>query len=54
MRKILNAGNLLGALAFLALLAIPGAVEAGMYLTAAALGAILVGCVWLASKESGR
>lgn len=54
MRKILNAGNLLGALAFLALLAIPGAVEAGMYLTAAALGAILVGCAWIASRESGK
>ncbi|MCI8432431.1 MAG: hypothetical protein HFH83_04445 [Lachnospiraceae bacterium] len=54
MRKILNAGNLLGALAFLALLAIPGAVEAGMYLTAAALGAILVGCAWMASRESGK
>lgn len=54
MRKILNAGNLLGALAFLALLAIPGAVEAGMYLTTAALGAILVGCAWMASRESGK
>lgn len=54
MKKILNAENLLRTAAFLALLAIPGAVEAGMYLTAAALGAILAGCAWMASRESGK
>lgn len=52
-RKIFNAGNLLGAAAFLALLAAVAAVEAGLYLTAAALGVIFAGCVLLFIRESG-
>lgn len=52
--RIFNASNLYGAIAFLALLAAPAAVEGGMYITAAALVVILAGCYYLSIREGGK
>lgn len=52
--KIINASNVFGAIAFLAMLAVPGAVEGGMYITAAVLIAILVVCAYLSIKEDRK
>ena len=52
--KIINASNVFGAIAFLAMLAVPGAVGGGMYITAAVLIAILVVCAHLSIKEDRK
>lgn len=52
--KILNASNILGAIAFLAMLAAPAAVEGEMYITAAVLVVILAGCAYLSIREGGN
>lgn len=54
MRKGLNASNVLGAIAFLAMIAATGAVEGGMYMTAMALTAIFGICAHLSIKEDGK
>ncbi len=52
--KIFNASNLFGAIAFLAMLAAPAAVEGEMYITAAVLVVILAGCAHLSIREGGK
>lgn len=52
--KILNASNIFGAIAFLAMLAAPAAVEGEMYITAVVLVAIFAGCAHLSIRESGK
>lgn len=52
--KIFNASNILGAIAFMALLAIPGAVEGEMYMTAIALAAACGTCAYLSIREDGK
>ncbi len=52
--RIFNASNVFGAIAFLAMLAAPGAVEGGMYITAAALTAAFGACAHLSIKEDGK
>ena len=52
--RIFNAGNIFGAIAFLAMLAAPGAVEGGMYITAAVLVAIFAACAYLSIKENRK
>lgn len=54
MREVLNASNVLGAIAFLAMIAAPGAVEGGMYMTAIVLIAICGTCAYLSIKEDGK
>ncbi len=54
MREVLNASNVLGAVALLAMLAAPGAVESGMYVTAIVLTAICAVCAHLSIKEDGK
>lgn len=54
MRKVLNASNVLGAIAFLAMIAVTGAVEGGMYMTAIALTAIFGICTYLSIREDGK
>ena len=52
--RIFNASKVFGAIAFLAMLAAPGAVEGGMYITAAALTAAFGACAHLSIKEDGK
>ena len=53
-RKILNASNLLGAIAFLDMsIAIPGTVDENPVLTMALIAAFAL-CVYLAMKEDGK
>ena len=52
--RIFNAGNVLGAIAFLAMIAIPGAMEGGMYITAIALTAVFGAGAYLSIRESGK
>lgn len=52
--RIFNAGNVLGGTAFLAMIAVPGAVESGMYITAAVLIVILIASAYLAIREEGK
>ncbi len=52
--KILNASNILGAIAFLAMIAIPAAAEGEMYITAAVLMVIMVVCAHWSMKEDGQ
>lgn len=54
MCKVINASNVLGAIAFLALIAAPGAVESEMYITALVLIAICGICAHLSIKEEGK
>ncbi len=54
MRKVLNSSNVLGAIAFLAVIAVPGAVEGGMYITAIVLTAICGISAYLSIKEDGK
>ena len=53
MRRVFNAGNVLSVAAFLAMIAVPAACEAGMYITAAALTAVFAVCAHLAVRELG-
>lgn len=52
--RIFNASNMFGAIAFLALIAAPGAVEGEMYMTAVALIAICGICTYLSIREDGK
>lgn len=53
MRKVFNAGNVFGTVAFLAMISVPAACEGGRYMTATALTAIFAVCIFLAVKEIG-
>lgn len=53
MCKVINASNVLGAIAFLAMIAAPGTVEENPLLTVA-LVAVFAICVYLAMKEDGK
>lgn len=50
----INLSNILGAIAFMAMLAAPGAVEGRMYITAAVLVAIFAACAYLSIKENRK
>ena len=50
----IDLSGILGSIAFLAMLAAPGAVEGGMYITAAVLVAIFAACACLSIKENGK
>lgn len=52
--RIINLSNVLGAIAFLAMIAAPGAVESEMYITAVVLVAIFAVCAHLSIREDGR
>lgn len=52
--RIINLSNILGAIAFLAMIAAPGAVESEMYITAVVLVAIFAVCAHLSIKEDGK
>jgi hypothetical protein len=52
--RIFNASNVFGTIAFLAIIAIPGAVEEEMYMTAAALTAACAICIYLSIREDGK
>ena len=52
--RIINLSNILGAIAFLAMIAAPGAVESEMYITAVVLVAIFAVCAHLSIREDGR
>ena len=50
----INLSNILGAIAFIAMLAIPGAVEGEMYMAAIALTAACGTCAYLSIREDGK
>ena len=52
--RIFNASNVFGTIAFLAIIAIPGAVEEEMYMKAAALTAACAICIYLSIREDGK
>lgn len=52
--RIFNLSNILGAAAFLAMIAAPGAVEGGMYITAVVLVVVFAVCAHLSIREDGR
>lgn len=52
--RIFNLSNILGAAAFLAMIAVPGAVEGGMYITAVVLVVVFAVCAHLSIREDGR
>lgn len=52
--RILNASNVLGTIAFMSMIAFPGAVESEMYITAIVLIAVMAVCVYLSMKEDGK
>ena len=52
--RIFNASNVFGTIAFLAIIAIPGAVEEEMYMTAAAPTAACAICIYLSIREDGK
>lgn len=54
MRKIINSSNVLGSIAFISLLCIPGAVESEMYITSVVLIAIMGLSAYFAMKEDGQ
>lgn len=54
LHRIFNASNIFGAIAFLATIAAPGAVESEMYITAVVLVAIFAVCAHLSIREDGR
>lgn len=49
-----SASNILGGVAFLAMVAVPAACEGGMYMTAAALTAAMAACTYLSIREDGK
>lgn len=51
--KVLNASNVLGTIAFLAMITAPGSAEENPLL-AVALVAVFAGCAYLAMKEDGK
>lgn len=52
--KVFNASNILGAIAFMAMLGVAAAVESGMYIIAVVLLCIFAGCAYLSMKEDGQ
>lgn len=52
--KVFNASNILGAIAFMAMLGVAAAVESGMYIIAVVLLGIFAGCAYLSMKEDGQ
>lgn len=52
--KIFNLSNILGGIALLAMIAVPGAVESDMYITAIVLIVIMTACAYLSVKEDGK
>lgn len=54
LKRIINLRNLFGCTAFFSILAVPGAVESEMYITAAALIAGTGICAYLSLKEEGK
>ncbi len=52
--KIFNASNILGAIAFMAMMFVPAAYEGEMYITAVVLLATFAGCSYLSMKEDGQ
>lgn len=50
----INLGGILGSISFLAMIAAPGAVEGGMYITAVVLVVVFAGCAHLSIKEDGK
>ncbi len=54
LHRIFNASNVLGTLSFLAMIAIPGAVEGGNYILALMLIAVFAVCAHLAVREDGK
>lgn len=55
MRKVFNASNVLGAIAFLMLLILPaGLVEAEMYISAIVCAVVGCACAYLSIKEDGQ
>lgn len=54
MHKVINSSNILGAISFLSMIAVPGAIESGMYMTAIVLTAIFGLCAYLSIKEDGK
>lgn len=52
--RIFNASNVFGAIAFLAVIAVLGAAESEMYITAIALTAIFGACAYLSIREDGK
>lgn len=53
-RRVLNISNVLGAIAFMALVAVPGAVDKESYITATVLFVTFAGCAYLSMKEDGQ
>ena len=53
-RCVFNASNVLGAIAFIALLLVPAAYEGEMYIIAVVLLAVFGGCAHLSIKEDGQ
>ena len=54
LNKIFNASNVLGAIAFVAMILAPVACDSEMYITAAVLLAVFAGCAYLSMKEDGQ
>lgn len=54
LRRIFNASNVLGTVAFIAMIAAPGAVESGSYIMALLFIAVFAGCSYLSIKEDGK
>lgn len=54
MHRIFNASDVFGTVAFLAMIAAPGAVEGGSYILALLLIAVFVGCAHLSIREEGK
>lgn len=59
MRKVVNASNVLGAIAFLSMIAAVGSAEwaienDGTYWTTMAFIVVLAGCAYLSMKEDGK
>lgn len=55
MRKVFNASNVLGTIAFLMLLILPaGLVEAEMYISALVCAGVGCACAYLSMKEDGQ
>lgn len=52
--KVFNASNILGTIAFAAIVLVAAACEGEMYITAIVLLAVFAGCAYLAMKEDGQ
>lgn len=52
--KIFNASNVLDTISFFAMIAVPGAVESGMYITAVMLVVIFAVCAYMSIREEGK